>query len=168
MTASDIAIAVYTLKPLPTFVSTPTFSPAAGTCCKHQNTTISTATSDADIYYTTNGNNTTNSTESSSSLYTTQIPISSTTTLKAKAYKTGLNASDIATATYTIYTPTMSITVSPSSVSQFMELADIHSITKRPKRRFYFSSHNLVKQQYYGRYENTASGVFSALAKRNC
>jgi peptidoglycan/xylan/chitin deacetylase (PgdA/CDA1 family) len=85
-----------------TTVATPIFSPVAGTYTGTQNVTISCATSGATIYYTTNGGNpTTNSTK-----YTGAIAVSSTNTLKALAVKSGLTNSAVATATYTINTPT--------------------------------------------------------------
>lgn len=78
--------------------ATPTFSPAAGTYTSAQNVTISTTTEDATIYYTTNGTEPT----TSSSVYSTAIPVSATTTIKAIAAKEGSNNSSVASATYTI------------------------------------------------------------------
>ncbi len=79
-------------------VATPSFSPAGGTYSTAQSVTISSATSGATIRYTTNGSDPT----SSSTVYTGPITISTTTTLKAKAFKSGLADSGIASATYTI------------------------------------------------------------------
>ncbi|MCR5036770.1 MAG: chitobiase/beta-hexosaminidase C-terminal domain-containing protein [Bacteroidales bacterium] len=79
-------------------VATPTFSPAAGTYTEAQNVTISCATTGATIYYTTNGDTPT----TSSLVYSTPIAISTTTTVKAMAVKTGMDNSSVATATYTI------------------------------------------------------------------
>lgn len=88
-------------------VATPTFDPAAGTYTSAQNVTISTTTADASIYYTTNGDEPTEA----STLYTTPVAISTTTTLKAKAYKAGMDPSTTATAAYTINpTPTITVT----------------------------------------------------------
>lgn len=81
----------------PVTVSTPTFSPAAGTYTSAQSVTISCSTSGAIIYYTTNGSTPT----ASSSVYSSAITISETTTLKAVAIKDGTSSS-VATATYTI------------------------------------------------------------------
>lgn len=88
-------------------VATPTFDPAAGTYTSTQNVTISTTTADASIHYTTNGDEPTEL----STPYTVPVEISSTTTLKAKAYKAGMDPSATATAVYTINpTPTITVT----------------------------------------------------------
>lgn len=76
----------------------PTFSPAAGTYTSAQNVTLSTETADATIYYTTDGSDPT----ASSSVYSSAIPVSSTTTIKAMAVKAGMDNSSVASATYTI------------------------------------------------------------------
>lgn len=81
-------------------VATPTFSPTAGTYTETQNVTISCTTDGATIYYTTNGDTPT----TSSSVYSTPIAISTTTTVKAMAVKSGMNNSSVATATYTFPT----------------------------------------------------------------
>jgi hypothetical protein len=60
--------------------------------------TLATSTSGATIYYTTNGSDPT----TSSTQYTAAIPVSSATTLKAIAVKSGMTNSSIMTAAYTI------------------------------------------------------------------
>ena len=88
-------------------VSTPTFSPVSGTYYSDQNVTISTETAGATIRYTTNGNDP----DETSTIFTTPIAVSATTTIKAKAFKTDMNPSDVASATYTIVkTPTITVT----------------------------------------------------------
>lgn len=81
-----------------TEVAAPTFSPEAGTYTSAQNVTISCATEGATIYYTIDGSQPTNE----STVYSKAIPVATTTTIKAKAFKEGLDASAIASATYTI------------------------------------------------------------------
>ena len=81
----------------PGVCATPTFSPAAGAVARGTEVTIS-STDGATIYYTTDGNEPT----TSSSVYSSAIPVSSTTTIKAIAVKDGLEDSDVAAADYTI------------------------------------------------------------------
>ena len=90
-------LGTHTFNPGAPIVATPVFAPTAGVYTTTQNVTITCTTAGASIYYTTNGTEPTDS----STLYTTGIPVSATTTVKAKAYKTGFTASSVATATYT-------------------------------------------------------------------
>ena len=78
-------------------VEIPVISPNSGFVYDPTQVSITCATNDASIYYTTDG---TEPTESST-LYTTPFTVSSTTTVKAKAFKTGFTASNVASATYT-------------------------------------------------------------------
>lgn len=93
---SQIASATYTIN-IPT-VATPTFNPGGGTYTSAQNVTISCITSGATIHYTTNGNDPI----STSPIYSSPISVSTSTTIKAKAYKNGMSDSGVASATYTI------------------------------------------------------------------
>ena len=92
-------------------VATPIFLPVAGTYNGTQNITISCPTEDATIRYTLDGTDPTDA----STEYTAAIEISANTTIKAKAWKDGLTASEIATAEYVItnYTPLDAPTFSP-------------------------------------------------------
>ena len=89
-------------------VSTPTFSPAAGSYGPAQTVTISSSTSGATIYYTTNGTTPT----TSSTLYSAPITVSVSEAVKALAVKTGYTNSAIGSAAYvingTVATPTFS------------------------------------------------------------
>lgn len=84
-------------------VAMPSFSAVAGNVITPQSVTLSSTTAGASIYYTVDGtdpNNTGNGT-----LFTgTPIAISSTTTIKAIGYYTGMLASTISSATYTFAT----------------------------------------------------------------
>jgi len=91
-TASSIVTATYTLA-----VSAPQFSPQAGIYNAVQSVSITCPTSGADIYYTTDGTTPT----INSTLYSSSIPVSSTTTVRAAAFKFGWTA-NLATATYTL------------------------------------------------------------------
>ena len=80
--------------------ATPTFSVAEGEYDVAQNVTISCTTEGTTIHYTTDGSMPT----SSSTAYSSAIPITTTTTLKAIAIKDGVE-SDVASATYTMIRP---------------------------------------------------------------
>ncbi len=86
-------------------VATPSFDPPSGYFVQPVSVAISTTTPGASIRYTLNG------TEPSetSTLYSTPIQITSTTTVKAKAYATGLVPSITASATYSFATPVGSL-----------------------------------------------------------
>jgi len=103
------------------YVATPTFSPSPGTYDAAQDVTISCATPDAVIHYTTNGNDPTESDPT----YSDPIHIASTTTLKARAYKSGWNPSDIASGIYTI----VFIIVTSPNGSEDWQVASSHDVT---------------------------------------
>ncbi len=91
---------------------TPVISPETGTYESTVVVSISSATVGAVIRYTTNGTDPT----SSSQVYTGPFIVSSTRTIKARAFATGLSPSNVATARYTItsaLTNTALPTISP-------------------------------------------------------
>jgi hypothetical protein len=113
-TDSTVASAAYTITSSLPSVSTPTFSPAAGTYTSAQSVTISDATSDATIYYTTDGTTPT----TSSTQYTGPIKVSSTETLEAIAVATGDTNSAVASVAYTISSqPNFVLGTSPASLT---------------------------------------------------
>ena len=79
-------------------VATPIFNPAAGTYTEEQSVTISCGTTGAIIHYTTDGS----TPNKNSATYTNALTVSSTTTIKAIAVKSGMSNSSVATAAYTI------------------------------------------------------------------
>ena len=99
VTTSAVCITEIVLKKndAPT-VAIPIFNPAEGIYTSAQNVVISTTTEGATIYYTTDGTDPT----TSSAVYSSAIPVSTTTTIKAMATATGYDNSSIASATYTI------------------------------------------------------------------
>ena len=84
----------------PTSVSTPQFEPDGGTFTSAQTVVISCSTVGATIHYNINSEN--DPTENDPT-YSTPISVTiSGTVIKAKAFKTDMDASSVATATYTI------------------------------------------------------------------
>ena len=102
-------------------VATPTFNPAGGSYFEAQSVSISCTTENAEIRYTTDG---TDPTESSS-LYTSPLTINETTTVKAKAWKEGYTASNVASATYTF--PTL-LTIAEARALEVNEYAMVQGV----------------------------------------
>ena len=94
MADSPITSGVYTIQ-----CAAPTFSPAAGAYGPAQSVTISTTTSGATIRYTTDGST---PSESAGTVYSSAVNISSTATLKAIAYNSGMADSSVTSGVYTI------------------------------------------------------------------
>jgi uncharacterized repeat protein (TIGR03803 family) len=101
LTDSTVTTGLYTISNPPPQVAAPTFSPAAGTYTTAQMVTITTTTSGASIRYTTDGSA---PSETAGTLYSSPVSISSTTTLKSIAYKSGMTDSSVTSASYTIGT----------------------------------------------------------------
>jgi alpha-tubulin suppressor-like RCC1 family protein len=79
-------------------VETPTISPGSGTYTSAQTATISTTTPNATIRYTVDGSTPTEA----SPLYTGPVAVSTSTTIKAAAFRSGWTASGTASAAYTM------------------------------------------------------------------
>jgi hypothetical protein len=90
---SSVSNAAYDIR-----VVTPVILPGGGEFLSTQVASITTATAGASIYYTLDGS----TPNASSRVYTTSIPISSSTTLKAIAIKLGLPASSVRQADFLI------------------------------------------------------------------
>ncbi len=90
-------------------VAMPTFDPAPGSYEESVSVTISTETAGASIYYTMDGTEP----NESSTMYTGAINLTSSTTIKAKAYANDIEPSFIATANYTVIN-----TIDVSTVAQ--------------------------------------------------
>ena len=96
MMASETALATYEIK-----VASPTFDPAGGAYSSAQNIVLSCPTPGATITYTTDGSEP----SSSSATYSSPIIVTSSSTIKAKAFISRMTDSDTASATYTINLP---------------------------------------------------------------
>ncbi len=149
-------------------VATPTFDPdGSATYTQAQNVAISCATDGATIHYTTNGNDPTES----DATYSSAVSITTSgTVLKAKAFKDGMTASAVASATYTIKPnkPTVTaagatVTITGDSGLDFYYTTD--GSTPTNSSTHYTGSFNLnadctIKARAYDSYSN-ASDVFS-------
>jgi hypothetical protein len=82
--------------------SNPMFSPSEGTYNGPQQITLSSTPSDATIRYTIDGSN---PTETVGTIYSGPFQVSTNTTIKAVAYKTGWITSQVISGSYTITTP---------------------------------------------------------------
>ena len=115
-------------------VSDPTFSPAGGTYSSPQSVTISSSTAGASINYTTDGST---PSETNGTLYSGPITVSSTTTVQAIAFESGMTDSNVISATYTInagnYTPAQifsGIQAHMTSDTQVNTLPHINTMTR--------------------------------------
>lgn len=111
---SDVARVNYTVAQQK--VARPSINPAPGTYTGSVSVSISTATSGATIRYTTNGTDPTRN----SSAYSGPLSFSSSLTVRARAFKSGMNDSDVTAATYTVKPPpplSASCSVSPDPVT---------------------------------------------------
>ncbi|MBN2790282.1 MAG: right-handed parallel beta-helix repeat-containing protein [Candidatus Delongbacteria bacterium] len=95
----DIGAIEMPLTPDPEIVLLPQFTPFAGIHDPDVTVTITSPTPGATIYYTTDGTDP----DESSNLYTTPIYLTTTTTLKAKGYYTGIEPSFITEAEYKVF-----------------------------------------------------------------
>jgi hypothetical protein len=82
-------------------VATPVITPSGGTFNSAQTVTMDCLTQGATIRYTTNGNDP----DASSTAYTAPFILSSTATIKAKAFRNGMTSSNLSTAAFVINIP---------------------------------------------------------------
>jgi hypothetical protein len=98
-------------------VATPVLSPAGGTFGGLVTVSASTATTGATIRYTTNGTDPT----ATSTLYSGPLTLTSTATVKARAFKTGLIDSGVATGAFTV---TVATTVGMTTIGAGLDGGD--------------------------------------------
>lgn len=110
MSDSAVASAAYVIS-APSQVATPTFSPGAGTYTGSRTVTMACATSGATIRFTVDGT----TPSSSSAMYVVGVLVESDTTIKAKAFKSGLTDSAVASADYVIQASSVPVpTITPN------------------------------------------------------
>ncbi len=107
-----------------TTVAAPTFLPVTGTYYNSVDVALSCSTTDAEIRYTTDGS----TPDGTSTLYSAPIHVTSTTTINAIGIKSGLTNSAVATATYTIATPTACTNIADLK-SKVADNSTVYSIT---------------------------------------
>jgi Bacterial Ig domain/Chitobiase/beta-hexosaminidase C-terminal domain len=98
-------------------VATPVLTPAGGTFAGLVPVSVGTATAGATIRYTTNGTDPT----ATSTLYGGAFTLTSTTTVKARAFKTGLADSAVATGAFTV---TIATTVGMTTIGAGVDGGD--------------------------------------------
>jgi len=97
LTPSATAVATFTAN-LTSAVATPTFTPSGGSFASGQFVGMQTTTAGASIYFTVDGST---PTQVPGQLYSTPFFLNSSTTVKARAFKTGMNASGLGSAVFT-------------------------------------------------------------------
>ncbi|MEO8617177.1 MAG: chitobiase/beta-hexosaminidase C-terminal domain-containing protein [Luteolibacter sp.] len=102
-----------TITPPPEYALSPVITPDSGFFDSAQTVTITSATPSAMIRYTLNGA----TPSSSDTLYSGPFTVSSTKTVKAVAYKTGINSSGVTTATLSFATSPPSFSPAPGGFS---------------------------------------------------
>ncbi len=146
-TASDIVTANYVI--IYPSVDTPLFNLQAGTYTSQQRVTISCSTVGAVIRYTTNGQEP----DVSSTVYNEPVLITQTTTLKAKAFKTGLTPSALQSAVYRIWS-------SVESGFVFVQGGSFGVTVYQP----YYQTYQVTLSAYYlQKYEITQTEYFSTM-----
>lgn len=108
-----------------TQVSTPIITPGTNTYTEPITVTMSCGTADATIYYTTDGSDPDNNDD----VYSDPgFQVSTTTTVRAKAYKAGLDPSNIASVVYTFPTTTQVANIAELR-AQTADEGDIYELT---------------------------------------
>jgi formylglycine-generating enzyme required for sulfatase activity len=148
---SQVASGTYTVTGT---VATPTFSPGGGTYTTAQEVSISCAVNGATIRYTIDGSA---PSKTNGSVYSSPIPINSSTTLKAIAYKQDWKDSDIATSLYDINIQTADLPIpiemvlvesgvfNMGSNSGGADEAPVHQVTIST---FYISKYEITQSQF--------------------
>ncbi len=96
----------------PEKTAAPVLTPASGTYADPQTVTITCATAGAVIKYTTDGST---PSEASGLTYTAPFTVANTSTVKAAAYKTGLEASDVASVNIIISTDPINLALNKTA-----------------------------------------------------
>jgi pullulanase len=110
---SAVSQAIYTIIP-PGQVAAPSFDPPAGAYTTTLNVALTSSTGGVSIRYTTDGSA---PSPSAGTAYDGPIPVGASLTIKAIAYKDGLNDSTVSSASYVIDLPAPTATAEPGTQS---------------------------------------------------
>jgi hypothetical protein len=161
-TQSAVGSATYTIN-LST-AATPTFNPPAGTYTQTGSVTISDTTPGATIYYTTNGATPT----TSSSVYSSPIPLTASTTIKAIAVAPSYSQSAVASATYTINLPTAATPTFNPPAGTYTQTGSVTISDTTPGATIYYTTNGTTPTTSSTKYTSpvpiTATTTFEAIA----
>ena len=130
---SPVASAAYTIEQP---AATPIISPAGGTYASTQSVTITDSTSGATIYYTIDGSTPT----IESAGYVGPITVSTTQTISAIAAASGFTNSAVASATYTIQTPTAATPIFSPAVGTYTIAQSVTLNDSTPGATIYYTT----------------------------
>lgn len=171
---SSVAAAFLTISN-PAICATPVISPGTGTFATAQFVSLSTTTSGAQLYYTTNGNVPVIGT-TFTKLYLSPFKVSSTTTIRAIAVKTGFVNSPVAVATLTISVPIAVFVEAPSispGTGNYSTPQQVSLSSENAEVEIYYSTNgktprvdiaNTYTFRYYGPFTVQANSSVRAIA----
>jgi len=147
-------------------VPAPSFSVGTGTYSNDQSVTITSVVTGVEIHYTLNGSDPTQSDPTIASGGT--VTIDRTRTLKARAWRTGWTASNIASATYTMVVAP--VTLSPAS-GLYAAPFTVSMATTTPSATIYYTKNGTTPTEssvvYDGPLTVTTATVFKAFGVRS-
>ncbi len=164
MADSEVATAVYTIQEA---VSAPVFNPPAGTYDGTQSVSIISGTGGATIFYTLNGSEPT----ILSTQYSSAISITSNTTLKAIAVKSGMTASSVSTAAYAILQKAAAPSFNPAAGS-YSGTQSVSITSSTANASIYYTLDNSTPTTSSTLYNNSpvsisSTGILKAIAVKS-
>jgi hypothetical protein len=163
MDNSSVATRAYTLDMT---VANPTISPAGGSYTSDQSIMISCATSGATIYYTTDGS----TPDTSDNIYSGSITVTSgSTTIKARAYRSGYNPSAVTSNTYTINYPNVGAPVISPSGGTYSQAQSVTIVSPTSGSTIYYTTDGTTPDTsdnvYSGPIELSSNGSYTIKAR---
>jgi hypothetical protein len=133
---STVASAAYTIN-LP--AATPTFTPPAGTYTSIQSVAISSATPNAQIFYTLDGSTPTTTAGGSTMAYTGPITVAASETIEAIATASGFSNSSVASAVYAINLPAAAMPTFSPAAGTFTAVQTVSIADTTPGASIYYT-----------------------------